>query len=621
MAAHVVTTAGHVDHGKSTLVQALTGTDPDRLAEEKERGLTIDLGFAWTVLPSGREMAFVDVPGHERLIKNMLAGAGAVERCLFVVAATEGWKAQSEEHLRILDLLGYRDGVLALTKVAGMDRELVELARLEVAERVGGTFLEGRPIVAVDAPAGLGVDELRRALDDLCAGPAGAAGSQRSAAGRVRLWVDRSFTVRGSGTVVTGMLAGGPVRLGDRLQVLPGPPPDFRPLDVRVRGLQAQGRTVGEARPGRVAVNLTGVAAAAVLRGCALVAPSEWEPARVVDVSLAVLPGLGHDVSRRGAYRAHFGSGQHEVGLRLLEVGTLAPGEAGCARLHLPVALALKPGDRFVLREVGRSETVGGGEVLDVAPVLPASRARPDGSVDRVVRERGFVDASLLERLTGVRRPPDLAGRWVCDPGARAVAAAALLAQVERAGQFGLDMSTLDELHRALVGTLPGIVVEAGRARGASAAAAAGEPLAAHPYLAALEASPYQPPDPGAGGVDRRELRELVRQGKVVESGGCYFARSAVESAAAAVAAMLAEEPSGVTVSAVRERLGTSRKYVLPLLAHLDASGVTRRRGDVRVGGPRLPPAAQVPQRRPPQPPPDEQNQPHRPRCQVPRCG
>src|SRR5438270_8522113 len=194
---HVVATAGHVDHGKSTLVLALTGTDPDRFAEEKARGLTIDLGFAFTTLPSGREIAFVDVPGHVRFIKNMLAGVGAVDACMFIVPATEGWKPQSEEHLRILEVLGVRHGIVALTKVGLVDDDDRELARLEIAEAVEGTFLEHAPVVEVDAPAGRGLDELRAALDDLLA-----ATPLSADRGRPRLWIDRVFAARGSGTVV-----------------------------------------------------------------------------------------------------------------------------------------------------------------------------------------------------------------------------------------------------------------------------------------------------------------------------------------------------------------------------------------------------------------------------------
>ena len=213
---HVVATAGHVDHGKSTLVHRLTGTDPDRWAEEKARGMTIDLGFGVAELPSGRRVAFVDVPGHVRFIKNMLAGVGAVDACLFVVAATEGWKPQSEEHLRILSLLGLRHGIVALTKVGLCDDDLRELARLDVAEHVRGTFLEDAPIIDVDVPAGLGVETLRAALDDLTATMPTSADR-----GRPRLWVDRVFAARGSGTVVTGTLTGGVLRVDDELTLLP----------------------------------------------------------------------------------------------------------------------------------------------------------------------------------------------------------------------------------------------------------------------------------------------------------------------------------------------------------------------------------------------------------------
>ncbi|HEV2368589.1 MAG TPA: GTP-binding protein, partial [Acidimicrobiales bacterium] len=213
----VVATAGHVDHGKSTLVLALTGMDPDRFVEEKERGLTIDLGFAWTTLPSGGEIAFVDVPGHVRFIKNMLAGAGAVQACMFVVAATEGWKPQSEEHLRVLELLGVDHGVVALTKVGIVDAETEELARLELAERVEGTFLEGAAVIGVDAPTDRGLEELRGALDQLVAAAPPAPDRDRP-----RLWIDRVFPMRGAGTVVTGTLAGGSLRVDDELEVVPG---------------------------------------------------------------------------------------------------------------------------------------------------------------------------------------------------------------------------------------------------------------------------------------------------------------------------------------------------------------------------------------------------------------
>jgi selenocysteine-specific elongation factor len=571
---HVVGTAGHVDHGKSTLVQALTGMDPDRLAEEKERGLTIDLGFAWTTLPSGHALAFVDVPGHVRFIKNMLAGVGAVDACVFVVAATEGWKPQSEEHLRIVELLGISHGLVALTKVAAVDDDTRQLAALDVAEHVAGTFLEGARVVEVDAIAGVGVDELRTALDDLLATTPTAIDH-----GRPRLWVDRVFAAKGSGTVVTGTLTGGSIAVGDELALVP------EERRVRVRALQTHQQARERAEPGsRVAANLTGVHHDEVRRGDALVRPGQWEPTRVFDASLRVLETLDHAVSRRGAFHIYVGSGEHPAKVRVLGdgPGEIDPGGNAFVRVHVPIDVPLLPGDRFVLRESGRSETVGGGEVLDVAPVLSARRAGPTRSVERVVDERGWVDVDLLERLTAERRQPVL-GHWVVSDAALAAVVTDLEQAIADAGSLGLDVATLDERQRAALERIEAVVVDGGRVR----AAATDDPLAHHPFVAALEATPFSPPEPD--GVDRAELRELVRRGLVVERDGCYFAPDAIEEAARRVAGLLAAAPDGVTVAEVRDALGTTRKHALPLLAHLDGTGVTRRRGDVRVAGPRLP--------------------------------
>ncbi len=587
---HVVATAGHVDHGKSTLVRALTGMEPDRFAEERARGLTIDLGFAWTHLPSGREVAFVDVPGHVRFIENALAGVGMVDACLFVVAATEGWMPQSEEHLRILELLGLGHGMVALTKAGGVERDVLQARAREVRHRMAGTFLAGAPVVAVDVVAGeatgLGTGGaaagLAAALDALLAGTPVAEDR-----GRPRLWVDRCFAVAGAGTVVTGTLTGGSLAVGDELLVVPAAGPAHAVRQVRVRSLQTHRTPVGTSPPGRrVAVNLAGVPRAALGRGRALVRPGQWEPSSVVDARLHVLAGLSHPVERRGAFRLHTGTASVQVAVRILGGSAIEPGGAGLVRLHLPEPLPLVPGDRFVLRESGRSETVGGGEILDVAPVLPAAAARPDRSVARVVRERGWVDADLLERLTGHRRQPDV-GRWVVDPGALRDARRDLADAVAAAGPAGLDVAGLDDRSRALLASLPGVVRERGRVRPAGQAATPS--LAGHPYLRALAASPFSPPDPRDAGVDPATLRALVDEGLVVRCGDCWFARPAVDRAAAEIAALLRRQPAGVTVSDVRRALGTSRRFALPLLAHLDLAGVTRRRGDLRVGGPALP--------------------------------
>ena len=575
---HVVATAGHVDHGKSTLILTLTGTDPDRWAEEKQRGLTIDLGFAHTHLPSGAEISFVDVPGHVRFLKNMLAGVGAVDACLFVVAATEGWKPQTEEHLRILDLLGMRHGVIALTKVGLVDDDLLELAMLDVDEHVQGTFLERAEVVPVDAPTGVGVDELRAALDRLLATTPKALDL-----GRPRLWIDRVFAAKGSGTVVTGTLAGGPLS-EDREMVVLTPSGAH---DVRIRSLQTHGARRETVAPGnRVAVNLVGIGHDELARGDALIDPGQWHRSMRFDARLDVLASLDHEVSRRGAFAAAIGSAEVPVKVRILGTAGIEPGSSGLVRIHLPAPLPLVPGDRFILRDHGREETVGGGEVLDVDPRRPASKARPDRSVDRLIAERGWIDVAQLARLTGTPwEGPLVAGRWVVSPTALDAERARILELVEGAGDLGLDPASLGERPRAVLPLLAddGVAVVDGRVRHV----AGRDPLADHPFVTALEAQPYSPPD--ATGVDRTQLRELIRRGLVVERDGIHFAPSAVEAAAMVVSGLLVDRPEGVTVAEVRDALGATRKHVLPLLAQLDATGVTRRRGDLRIGGPRLP--------------------------------
>jgi selenocysteine-specific elongation factor len=505
----------------------------------------------------------------------MLAGVGAVDACLFVVAATEGWKPQSEEHLRILSLLGVTAGVVALTKAGLADDDTLELARLDVEDRVAGTFLADAEVVAVDALTGTGVDDLRAALDRLVAATPVAVDR-----GRPRLWVDRSFAAKGSGTVVTGTLTGGRIAVDDELDLLPAG------RRARVRALQSHSSPLVSAAPGRrLAVNLSGVAHTEVVRGDVLVRAAQWAPSRMVDASLSVLAGLDHEVTRRGAYALYVGSAEHPVKVRVLGPDALAPGDQGLVRLHLPVALPLLPGDRYVLRESGRGETIGGGEILDVAPVLPATRARPDRRVERVVQERAWVDAGDLALLTGVAVAPTV-GRWVVAPAVRADAERRLAQAGEAAGAEGGDLAARDERDRAVLATLPEVRIDGGRAR---AAATAAPEAAGHPYVEALQASPFAPPTPEEAGVARSEVRDLIRSGAVVERDGMHFAASAVAEAARVVAGVLAAEPDGATASRLREALGTSRKYALPLLNLLDAEGVTRRRGDLRIPGPRLP--------------------------------
>ncbi|HUP72819.1 MAG TPA: selenocysteine-specific translation elongation factor [Acidimicrobiales bacterium] len=569
---HVISTAGHVDHGKSTLVHTLTGIDPDRWAEEKARGLTIDLGFASCKLPSGRAIAIIDVPGHVRFIKNMLAGVGAVDACIFVVAATEGWKPQSEEHLRILELLGVQHGVVALTKVGVADDDLRELARLDVEEHVAGTFLEGAELIEVDCIDGIGVDDLRSALDRLLDSTPAAAD-----VGRPRLWIDRAFAAKGAGTVATGTLTGGRLRVDDEVVLWPAG------RLVRIRGLQSHHESRTKIGPGnRVAVNLSGLSHEDVERGHVLVAPDQWHVTQRVDAELRVLDSLTHVVSRRGAYVAYVGSGEQPVKLRILGPNSIAPGQVGLVRMHLREGVPLLPGDRFVLRESGRAETVGGGEVLDVEPIVPASRARPDRSVDRVIAERRWIEPERLRLLTGERRAPTV-GKWVVDPADLERITASLRDRVAAAGPLGLDVASLNEHERAALTLLDEIAVESGRARPRGQA----DPLADHPYVAALEASLLAPPDPV--GVDRGELRELVKSGRVVEVDGVYFSPAAFDQAAALCAHLLRDHPDGFTVADFRDAAHNSRKHALPILNRLDGTGVLRRRGDQRIAGPRMP--------------------------------
>ena len=568
--AHVVSTAGHVDHGKSTLVRVLTGTDPDRFAEEKERGLTIDLGFASTQLPSGKVLSLVDVPGHIRFLKNMLAGVGAVDACLFVVDANEGWKPQTEEHLRILDLLGVEHGVVALTKVGLADEDLVELAMLDVEDRVAGTFLEDAPVVPVDSLDGTGIDDLKVALDELLANAPDAVDR-----GSPRLWIDRAFAAKGSGTVVTGTLTGGRIRVEDELLLLP------QRTSVRVRAMQSLHAQRTKVGPGnRTAINLSGISHDQLSRGDALVKADEWFETTVFDGALTVLDSLDHEVSRRGAHLLYMGAGEHAVRIRILGPA-IAPGQSGNIRVYLPHQLPLLPGDRFVLREAGRSETIGGGQVLDVDPKTKASIANPDRSVDRVIAERGWVTVDELRLLTGETREADV-GEWVVDPQALQDTIEGVRTQVEEAGGLGLETATLSDQEKATIELLGDVVVSGGRATLAEAA----DPLLAHPFVLDLREGGFVPPDPD--GVNKEELRELVRRGEVIVEDGIYFAPEVIDAAAEVVRGLLANQPEGVTVSEVRQAMGNTRKHAMPLLTRLDSTGMTRRRDNLRIAGPRL---------------------------------
>jgi selenocysteine-specific elongation factor len=591
----VVATAGHVDHGKSSLVLALTGTDPDRFAEEKERGLTIDLGFAFTRSPAGVEIGFVDVPGHVKFIKNMLAGVGAVEVVMLVVAANEGWMPQSEEHLRIAELLGVHHGLTALTKADTVDEETLELARLELDESLDGTFLSGAPVAVCDSVSGRGLDDVRAALDATLKNAPPPVDR-----GRPRLWVDRVFSAKGAGTVVTGTLAGGSFAVDDHIEVGPAR------RQARVRGIETAYRWVERAGPGaRVALNLAGVDHHAVRRGDAVVRPGQWLPADVVDVALRPLPGVR--LARRAVLHCHVGSGEYEGRLRILDDSR----EHGRLRLAQPVPLV--PGDRVVLRDPGRRRTVGGAEVLVVAPSSRASEAPARLGLTpgaRLLAERRWVRRADLGALAGTGNVEtdelarDLlsagtavpAGDWLVDPDELARVRGAATDRVRahhsaRPRDPGMEVQALARAVRLdparLRAALEGagdLLIERGAVRHASHQTRVTGTLEGERLVRALAAEPFSPPDPVAAGGDPGLVRALVREGMLVDLDGLVFAASAIDEARDRVRRALRERGS-VTVADVRDLLGSTRKYVLPILSRLDAEGVTRRRGDDRFPG------------------------------------
>jgi selenocysteine-specific elongation factor len=599
----VVATAGHVDHGKSALILALTGTDPDRLPEEKARGLTIDLGFAFTDLSSGTSVGFVDVPGHVRFVKNMLAGVGSADMALLVVAATEGWMPQTEEHLRILDVLGVRHGLVVLAKRDLVDDETAALARLEVEEHVAATVAEGWDVIEVDSRTGRGVDEVRRALEAVIA-----AAPPPLDVGRPRLWVDRVFAARGAGTVVTGTLTAGSLTLGDDVEVVPAA------LPGRVRVIETGHERVESAAAGsRVALNLAGIDHDRVRRGDAVVRPGEWLPVTVADLALTCLPGA--EIPRRGSIHAYVGSGEQRASLRVLD----DDGRFGRLRLLAPAPLA--PGDRLVLRSSARRATVGGGEVLDTRPARRTADAiarltRP--LPERLVASGGWQTVGEIARAGGVNRDQaeEMASeltrrgvavrldRWIVDAEECARLRARVHAAIDRHDRDhpdtpGMGIAALGSLLRVDSGPLralldgdDSVTVDREMAFSAGSERDATADPRARQFLDALDAAPYAPPAPRELGIPPGIVRALERDGRIVALDGTYFSAAALDSARAIVGRAVTERGS-LTVSAIRDLLGSTRRFALPIANWLDREGVTRRRGDDRIPGPRAPAAAE----------------------------
>ncbi len=620
---YVVGTAGHVDHGKSTLVKALTGIDPDRWEEEQRREMTIDLGFAWLTLPSGRNVSLIDVPGHERFIKNMLAGVGGLDAALLVIAADESVMPQTVEHLAILDLLEVRHGVVVLTRIDLVDAEWLALVEEEVRACLKDTSLENAPIVAVSARTEQGLDTLVAVLDRVL----DATPSRAAAIGAPRLPVDRAFTIGGFGTVVTGTLLDGPLRVGQEVVVLPAG------RVARVRGLQTHKQRCETALPGtRVAVNLAGVHHTEVARGDVLALPGALRPTSLLDMHLRVLGDAPGPLEQNTALDLFIGAAEVRCRLTLLDAEVLAPGSSGWAQLRLERPVAAMRGDRGILRVASPSRTVAGGVVVDPHPprhrrfrpeVIAGLEARlrgdpqelllqalgdgPPLSWAEVRAETGLLDWRSLAPLMAAGRvlllgappdQPDVADDgWLVSVAGWARLEARLLPALRAYhGRYplrrGMPREEARQKLRLPARALGAVLDEAAR-RGLVALDESRVWLAGHDprplseqwaaieaALAAMRQAPYGPPAPA---LDEELLAWTLEQGLVVRlAPDVFLLPETYAELLAWVRATVAAEGS-VSVAMLRDRFGSSRKYAVAFLEHLDERKITRREGEGRV--------------------------------------
>ncbi|GAB4531832.1 MAG: selenocysteine-specific translation elongation factor [Anaerolineae bacterium] len=634
----VIGTAGHVDHGKSTLVKALTGIDPDRLKEEKEREMTIDLGFAWLTLPSGEQVGVVDVPGHQDFIKNMLAGVGGIEAALFIVAADESVMPQTREHLAILDLLQVPTGVIALTKIdLAESQDWIELVQAEVMEVVEGSVLDGTPIVPVSAVTGQGLDELLQTLDRVLA-----ATSPRADRGRPRLPVDRVFTVAGFGTVVTGTLSDGSLRIGQEVEILPAG------IRARIRGLQTHKHKLEVAVPGsRVAINLTGVSTDELKRGDVVTIPGWLEPTQLVDVRLNYLADAPRELRHNQEVEFFSGAAEVMAHVRLLGNQSLSPGQSGWVQLRLAERVPLVKGDRFIIRQPSPSLTIGGGVIVDPLPRRRHRRFRPD-VIQRLERlAHGTPGDLLLETLD--QRGPIPVRKLIAEATIPAETAATALHQLLQEGQvFFLSPAAANPDQSAqslasnsqfvtsaagwatLLGRLTGEVTrfhsahplrqgiprEALKSRlkletrffnEAMARAAAQGALVEHENIVQLpghtvrfspeqqqainhllrefQRAPYVTPSfkDCVSAVGEDVVLALIETGQLVRlSPDVLLLADTYRELVTWVREYIAKHGS-VNVAQVRDAFNTSRKYALALLEYLDDQRITKRVGDDRV--------------------------------------
>lgn len=630
----IIGTAGHVDHGKTTLIRALTGQETDRLQEEKERGISIELGFAPFDLPSGRRAGVVDVPGHERFIKHMLAGVGGFDLVLLVVAADEGAMPQTREHVDILDLSGVRNGLIVLNKADLVEEDWLELVKDDVRDVVQGTFLEKAPIYSVSAVTGEGVPELLQAIDK-----ATDAVTERESGGPFRLPVDRVFSIPGFGTVITGTLISGTVHPGEQAMVYP------RELETRIRQIEVHDTKVEEASAGqRVALNLAGLGVDEVERGAVIATPGSLAPATAIDARLLVLGHSEGPVEHRQRLRLHTGTAEILGRVYLLESEEINPGESGLVQFRLEQEVAVRRGDRFVIRTYSPATTIGGGMVLE--PVASKhKRFDPKVLTELRQKEKGAPEDLVAHALEAVGMAPRTAAELTKTAGlsmeetqtavSKLVAAGKATSFTVEGNVYYLDVltfkQTLDRVNTALTDyhqkypLRQGAPLEEVRARFfpkvssrfvlpllslqvADALVCEGDRIrlsnhtvrfspeqeaAAEALLKALTAQPFSPPaasdiiSKSKLKVDGKELvASLLDSGRLVQvADDIIFARSAFEEAKKRVITFIKENGS-LTVGELRDLLNTSRRYALPLLEYLDAKRITRRVGDKRILGP-----------------------------------
>ena len=607
---YVIGTAGHIDHGKSTLVTALTGIDPDRLAEEKRRGMTIDLGFAHLRLPGGLEVGIVDVPGHARFIRNMLAGTHGLDAVMLVIAADEGVMPQTREHLEIIDLLDVKRGVVVLTKVDLVDADWLALVRSEVQSAVEGTSLQGAHVIPFSAVTGEGKEDLVAALDRLIRET-----PPRIDRDRPRLPIDRVFTMSGFGTVVTGTLVDGKLSVGEELEVVP------RGLTARIRGLQQHNRKVETAAPGgRVAANLAGVEKDELARGDVLARPKTLGATRRIDATVRLLAAAPQSLRHGAELLLHTGTA--EVGCRViqLEGEEIAAGGRGWVQLYLERPIAAAANDRFILRIPSPAATIAGGTFIDVNP---RKHARHD-SAARQSLERRAAGEVLQEELRKYPRGVSMQallkatlapeteittlkarrlGDWLFDEQAwRSISDRASRELEAYHGAYPLRAGMAREELRSKLGVAPpsfpsvvqGLVEDGRVAENDGAVALPGHLVelnavggAAVQLVELLGRQPLAPPSLSEAlkqsGAGTEVVRALSQRGDIVRVGDdVAFTKDAYEAAVAMVREIIAERGS-ITVAQLRDRMGASRRPVLALLEHLDSARVTRRVGDARV--------------------------------------